>query len=84
MEKNIISPHTLHTFFPNTVVVTKGDKHLVFIPSEYEGKYKSKLIEAKRIDSSKFEILSGLKEGDKVVNNSLFLLDSDVIINGNE
>jgi len=69
---------------PNTAVVTKGNKHLVFVPSEYEGEYKSKLIEAKRIDSSKFEILSGLKEGDKVVNNSLFLLDSDVVINGNE
>jgi Cu(I)/Ag(I) efflux system membrane fusion protein len=63
---------------PNSAVLTKGDKHLVFIPSVYEGEYKSKLVEAKRIDSSKFEILSGLKEGDKVVNNSLFLLDSDV------
>jgi len=69
---------------PNTAVVTKGDKHLVFVPSEYEGEYKSKLIEAKRIGGNKFEILSGLKEGDKVVNNSLFLLDSDVVINGED
>ena len=69
---------------PNTAVVTKGAKHLVFIPSEYEGEYKSKLIEAKRIGVNQFEILSGLKEGDMVVNNSLFLLDSDVVINGED
>ena len=69
---------------PNTAVVTKGSKHLVFVPSEYEGEYKSKRIEAKRISVNQFEILSGLKEGDSVVNNSLFLLDSDVLINGED
>ena len=67
---------------PTTAVVTKGEKHLVFVPSEYEGEYKSREIQAKRISSSKFKILSGLKEGDVVVNNSLFLIDSDVVING--
>ena len=69
---------------PNTAVVTKGAKHLVFIPSEYEGEYKSKMVEAKRINSHEFEISAGLKEGDVVVNNALFLLDSDVVINGED
>ena len=69
---------------PNTAVVTKGSKHLVFIPSEYEGEYKSKIINAQRISVNEFEILSGLKEGDEVVNNSLFLLDSDIVINGED
>ena len=69
---------------PNTAVITKGNKHIVFVPSEYEGEYKSKLIVAKRLNSKQFEILSGLKEGDRVVNNSLFLLDSDVEINGED
>jgi len=69
---------------PKTAVVTKGKKHLVFVPSMYEGEYKSKRIEAKRIGASQFEIISGLKEGDRVVNHSLFLLDSDVLINGEE
>ena len=69
---------------PTTAVVTKGSRHLVFLPSTYEGEYKSKKIEAKRISSSKFEILSGLKEGDVVVNNALFLIDSDVAINGED
>ena len=75
-EKRLVLPHT--------AVVTKGAKHLVFIPSEYEGEYKSKIVEAKRINSHHFEILSGLKEGDVVVNNALFLLDSDVVINGED
>ena len=69
---------------PTTAVVTKGAKHFAFVPSEYEGEYKSRLIEAKRISSSEFEIISGLKEGDRVVNNALFLIDSDIVINGEE
>ncbi|RUM69270.1 MAG: hypothetical protein DSZ07_04975 [Sulfurovum sp.] len=79
-----IKPQKSKLILPNTAVVTKGDKHLVFIPSEYEGEYKSKLIEAKRISVNQFEIISGLKEGDKVVNNSLFLIDSDIMINGED
>ncbi len=69
---------------PTTAVITKGDKHLVFIPGEYEGEYKTKVIKAKRISSTQFQVVSGLKEGDVVVNNSLFLIDSDVVINGEE
>ena len=69
---------------PNTAIATKGSKHMVFIPSEYDGEYKSKTIKAKRISVNQFEILGGLKEGDRVVNNSLFLLDSDVLINGED
>jgi len=69
---------------PTTAVVTKGDKHLVFIPGEYDGEYRSKVIEAKRVSSTEFQILSGLKKGDVVVNNSLFLIDSDIVINGEQ
>jgi Cu(I)/Ag(I) efflux system membrane fusion protein len=81
---NIIKPKKSRLILPNTAVVTKGEKHLVFVPSEYEGEYKSKLVNAKRISATQFEIISGLKKGDKVVNNSLFLLDSDVVINGED
>ena len=79
-----IKPAQKKLVLPNTAVVTKGSKHLVFVPSEYEGEYKSKTVNAKRISVNQFEIISGLKEGDKVVNNSLFLLDSDIVINGEE
>ena len=81
--KSISSSNT-NLVLPTTAVLTKGSKHLVFVPSEYEGEYKTKVIEAKRISSSQFEIVSGLKEGDVVVNNSLFLIDSDIVINGEE
>jgi Cu(I)/Ag(I) efflux system membrane fusion protein len=81
---NIIKPKKSRLILPNTAVVTKGEKHLVFVPSEYEGEYKSKLVNAKRISATQFEIISGLKKGDKVGNNSLFLLDSDVVINGED
>jgi len=79
-----IQQQTTNLVLPTTAVVTKGDKHLVFIPGPYEGEYKSKSIEAKRISSIKFQVVSGLKEGDVVVNNSLFLIDSDIVINGEE
>lgn len=79
-----IQSQTINLVLPTTAVVTKGDKHLVFIPGEYEGEYKSKRIEAKRISATQFQILSGLKEGDEVVNNSLFLIDSDIVINGED
>ena len=79
-----IKPSRKILTLPNTAVVTKGDKHLVFVPSEYEGEYKSKMIEAKRISVNQFEVYSGVKEGDVVVNNALFLIDSDIVINGEE
>jgi len=79
-----ITETSINLVLPTTAVVTKGQKHLVFIPAEYEGEYKTKLIEAERISSSEFKIISGLKEGDVVVNNSLFLIDSDVVINGED
>ncbi|CAA6803395.1 MAG: Probable Co/Zn/Cd efflux system membrane fusion protein [uncultured Sulfurovum sp.] len=79
-----IQTQTTNLVLPTTAVVTKGHKHLVFVPGEYEGEYKSQRIEAKRISSTLFQIVSGLKEGDVVVNNSLFLIDSDIVINGEE
>lgn len=78
----IHQPSQSKLILPKSAVVTKGDKHFVFVPGEYEGEYKSKAVEAKRINGNQFEILSGLEEGESVVNNSLFLLDSDVSING--
>ena len=81
--KTISTTHN-RLVLPRTAVVTKGSRHIVFLPSEYEGEYKSREIDAKRVSSSKFEVLSGLKEGDVVVNNSLFLIDSDISINGED
>lgn len=66
---------------PKTAVLRKGNKYFVF---EYLSKseYEPIEIKAKRISSNRYEILSGLDEGQKVINNALFLLDSDAITNG--
>lgn len=76
-----IEESSTHLVLPTTAVLTKGEKHLVFVPGEYDGEYQTKVVEAKRVSSTEFEIISGLKEGDVVVNNSLFLIDSDVKLN---
>ena len=66
---------------PKTAVLSKGDKHYVF---QKLSKTEIEPIEvtAKRISSNKYEILNGLKDGQAVINNALFLLDSDAITNG--
>jgi len=65
---------------PKTSVLTKGNKYYVFKPTSKD-KFEPVKIEAKRIASNKYEILDGLKAGEEVINNALFLLDSDAITN---
>ena len=66
---------------PKTAVLKKADKYYVF---EYlsSKEFEPIEIEAKRISSKKYQVLSGLSEGQKVINNALFLLDSDAVTNG--
>lgn len=66
---------------PKTAVLSKGNKHYVF---QKLSKTEIEPIEvtAKRISSNKYEIKDGLEEGMQVINNALFLLDSDAITNG--
>ena len=66
---------------PKSAVLTKGAKHFVFLPLK-DGEFEPKEIKAKRVNKDRFQILSGLKEGDKVIDNALFLLDSDALTNG--
>lgn len=65
---------------PKTAVITKGDKHFVFLSISAD-EYEPLEVEAKRIGSHMYEIISGINEGEKVINNALFLLDSDAITN---
>ncbi len=66
---------------PKSAVLTKGDKHFVFKPIN-EREFEPVEIRAKRIDSKKYEIISGLKKDDKVIDKVLFMLDSDAVTNG--
>lgn len=65
---------------PKTAVLKKADKFYVFKPLE-NGEFEPIKIEAKRISSNKYEILGGLNENDEVINNALFLVDSDAVTN---
>lgn len=67
---------------PKSAVLTKGNQTSVFVKGEFEGEFEPKVIETKRLNNDTFEIISGLKEGDKVVNNALFMFDSDSQNNG--
>lgn len=63
-----------------TAVLKKSDSFYVF---KYvsNNEFKPVKIEAKRINSNKYEIISGLNENDEVIDNALFLLDSDALTN---
>ena len=65
---------------PKTAVLKKANDYYVFKPLA-NGEFKPVKIEAKRVSSNKYEILGGLEQNDEVINNALFLLDSDAITN---
>ena len=67
---------------PKSAVLTKGSKTSVFVKGEFEGEYEPREIEAKRLNNDTFEIIKGLKEGDVVVANALFMFDADAQNNG--
>ncbi|MGK0256201.1 MAG: Cu(I)/Ag(I) efflux system membrane fusion protein [Arcobacteraceae bacterium] len=64
---------------PKTAVLTKADKHYVFIPDG--NSFEPKEITATRINSDEFEVI-GLNENEIVIDKAMFLLDSDAITNG--
>lgn len=65
---------------PKTAVLNKGEKKYVF-KAISKSEFEAIEIQAKRIASNKYEILSGVQEGEEVISNALFLLDSDAITN---
>ncbi|MFY4749465.1 efflux RND transporter periplasmic adaptor subunit [Aliarcobacter butzleri] len=65
---------------PKTAVLKKSDSFYVFKYVSND-EFKPVKIEAKRINSNKYEIISGLNESDEVIDNALFLLDSDALTN---
>ena len=67
---------------PRTAAIRKNGKWIAFLASEFEGEYEPVEISLKPLDKDYFEIIDGLVEGDEVVNNSLFLMDSDAQISG--
>ncbi len=66
---------------PKSAVLKKADKYFVFVLVGEDGEFEPKEISAKRVSSNSYQILSGLKEGEKVIDRVLFMLDSDAITN---
>jgi len=66
---------------PRTAVIYKHQHYYVFLKTEFEGAYEPIEVEVTPLNSNKFIIKSGLKEGEEVVNNALFMMDSDAQIN---
>ena len=66
---------------PTTAVIRKDSKYYVFMVGEYEGEYEPLEVSVKIIDANTYKVIEGLSEGDEVVNNALFMMDSDAQIN---
>ena len=73
-EKNVL-------VLPKSAILIKGSKYYVFKPIN-KREFEPLLIEVKRINSNEFEIIKGLKQGDKVIDQVMFMLDSESITNG--
>lgn len=71
-----------YLMLPSSAVIRKNGKHYVFVAGEYEGEYAPVEIGATPFDSSSYIVTEGLLEGERVVNNALFMMDSDAQING--
>lgn len=67
---------------PATAVIRKDGTYYVFTIGDFEGEYEPREIKVKSINPNTYMIIDGLKEGDEVVNNALFMMDSDAQING--
>jgi len=66
---------------PRTAAMRKNGTWYVFLATDFKGEYEPLIIEVKPLDNTYFEVTKGLQTGDVVVNNALFMMDSDAQIN---
>lgn len=67
---------------PRTAAMRKNGIWYAFLATEFKGEYEPLKIKVQPLDNKNFEVLSGLNENDIIVNNALFMMDSDAQING--
>lgn len=77
---DINSSQKIALSLPKSAVLKKGNDYYVFKPIS-KSEFEPIKIKAKRVASNKYEILNGIGEGEEVIDNALFLLDSDAITN---
>ncbi|MFC2057904.1 efflux RND transporter periplasmic adaptor subunit [Campylobacterota bacterium] len=67
---------------PRTAAIRKNGIWYAFLATEFKGEYEPIVIQINPLDTEYYEVIKGLKEGDSLVNNALFMMDSDAQING--
>ncbi|MFT5835551.1 MAG: Cu(I)/Ag(I) efflux system membrane fusion protein [Sulfurimonas sp.] len=79
---NMSAPETNYLTLPATAVMRKNGMFYVFVVGEYEGEYEPLAIDVEVLNPDTYIVKSELNEGDEVVNNALFMMDSDAQVNG--
>lgn len=64
-----------------SAVIRKGGKYYAFIVGDFKGEYEPVEIQTQALENETYIVTSGLNAGDEVVNNALFMMDSDAQIN---
>ena len=67
---------------PQSAVILKDGKHYAFVVGEYEGEYEPVEVQVQPLNNETYIVQEGLSAGDEVVDNALFMMDSDAQING--
>ena len=66
---------------PRSSIIRKNSKWYVFLATEFKGEYEPLEVKVKPLNRDYYEVLNGLKEDEMIVNNALFMMDSDAQIN---
>ena len=84
MYANVVSQDKKNVYLtlPQSAVILKDGKYYAFVVGEFEGEYEPVEVHVKPLNNKTYIITSGLNAGDEVVNNALFMMDSDAQING--
>lgn len=67
---------------PRTAVIRKNGAWYVFRAGDFKGEYEPVKVDVSPLDNTRYQIVSGLGDGDEVVDNALFMMDADAQING--
>ena len=65
-----------------SAVIRKGGKYYAFVVGGFKGEYEPVEVQTQLLDNDTYIITNGLNAGDEVVDNALFMMDSDAQING--
>ncbi len=75
------SPKTKKLVIPRTAAIRKSGRWYAFLATAFKGEYEPVEIKVQALDNKYFEVLDGLSHGEEIVNNALFMMDSDAQIN---